>query len=769
MASAVFLLLGAYTLLMQVIVLRESFLLFAGNELCVALQLGLWLCLTAAGSAAGAVLPRRAALRLLVALPLTGIWAVCVVRLLPLVLPVPLGLEVPLGWALATLALALAPLNLTAGALFAVACRFFTAGRRANEGAAIGRFYLLETIGATIAGAAFTFVLAGRIRGINLAFWISAAAAGVVAVLLWRLAARARFVAADACLLLVGIAILFPPAGVLDQIWWRTRLAGGHLEAHESRWSTVESPYGRLDVLAAGGQHTLYENGLPVITLEDRDEPLSGYRMADFFLSLHPYPRRILVLGNGEPGLRERVRAWGAQAGAADYVFLPPACLALALRHGGEPHSIPPAPVRDTCDDGRRYLRTTTNTYDLIILDLPAPSTAAGNRFFTVQAFRAARARLREGGILIFQMPSLPHYVAGESAMLLASVHRALLAAFEHVHVLAGESMVFVAGLSEPPRLQTLAERYAQRNPAVCLAERTITNAPDKIELFRVFYEPWFEDFRQREQMAALAAAHAPANDDARPIAYYLNLRRWLREIGFKPRSAERFFAAAEEAAGFVHRFGIAIAVATLLLVFVPVGVLVARRPQGSPSRRGILVLAVLVSGFAGMLGELSLVFMYQNAFGQIYRAVGGLFATYMLGLAAGSALTIDRGTTRERRLALLVLTRALMIVSCGAAVVLANLPGGGAFFIALFLYSLALGMEYPVINRIYREDERGPRAAGVLYGMDLLGAAIAAFLGTTFILPLLGPTAILTTIAALHLVFLSVWLTFTFLPADSA
>ncbi|HIJ65828.1 MAG TPA: hypothetical protein HPP77_07735 [Candidatus Hydrogenedentes bacterium] len=116
-----------------------------------------------------------------------------------------------------------------------------------------------------------------------------------------------------------------------------------------------------------------------------------------------------------------------------------------------------------------RRLSDALKLFDLIVFDLPAPTTAAGNRFFTLEAFRAARARLREGGILAFSLPSSAHYLAGERELLLASVYRALEAAFGEVSFLAGDSIVFVAG-APAPGLDVLAGRFGQRPATLELA-----------------------------------------------------------------------------------------------------------------------------------------------------------------------------------------------------------------------------------------------------------------------------------------------------------
>jgi len=748
-AAITFLLLGAYTLIVQVVVLRECFLLLSGNELSVALLVGLWLCLTSAGSAVGSRLPARAAGWLLVCLPAGGLWAVTLMRLLPVVLPIPTGQEIPIPWAVLSLALALIPVNLVAGALFPTACRLLAPW---DESSAIGRFYMFEAVGAAVAGAFFTFLLAGRMPGLTLAVWLSALAAAAGAVVLWRRAPAARTAALAVCLLLIGVGVLAHPAAALDELWWRK------LHRGSQRVLSLETRYQRIDVGLREGEHTIYANADPVFAPEDTDEATTGYRSADLYLALHPDPRRVLILGSGEHGLPGRILEYPDIR--VTYALLDPALLNVARavlgQRAGEwdQERLTVVPT-----DGRRYVQETDESFDLILYDLPPPSTSAGNRFFTVQAFRGARRRLRPGGLLIVPLPSSPHYIAGETVMFLSAVHRALKQEFVQVNVLAGESMVFIAGLRGAlPSAGALAERFAARPAAVKLASgRTLTEHDEKRSFFMAFFGPQFDEFRLAQQLGELQAAEAPPNDDGRPIAYYLNLRRWVRQIGLSSRTAAGAFGAAEKAAAFVETHWMPLTLAAAILALgLPLLLASAAAPAAQAMRRGALAAAVLASGGAGMLGELALVFTYQNSFGQIYSAIGALFATYMLALAAGSALSAHWRTSPRGRRRWLLANRGLMALSCAAAIGLSPAASAPALFAALFVYAFALGMDYPLATRIYREDMEGRRAAGILYSMDSLGAAMATFAGGTLLLPLVGPRSALVGIACVHLVVLS-------------
>ena len=182
--------------------------------------------------------------------------------------------------------------------------------------------------------------------------------------------------------------------------------------------------------------------------------------------------------------------------------------------------------------------------------------------------------------------------------------------------------------------------------------------------------------------------------------------------------------------------------------------------------RRVSLAVGVFISGLAGMLGSLTLVFMYQNAFGKMYYAIGGLFAGYMLGLVTGSAAGsrwIGRLTRSHQcneavnpaqppGMGRLVLCRAAMVLTCPMVVYMTNIATEAVFFAAIFSYALTIGLEYPVANHLYRSQAFGRRAAGMLHSMDHLGAAAATLVGATLILPLVGPKPMLIGIACMHL-----------------
>jgi len=161
------LLLGGYSLLAQVLLVREFLVVFFGNELCLGVILSSWLIGIAIGSQ---VAPRiiRSEKRaqagvvvLALLMPFMLRAALLATRSARLIFETPTGQLMPFGslW-LAALCM-VTPVSLISGATFPLLCAALA--KRAREaGWEIGKVYVLEALGTVIAGSLFTYVLAGR-------------------------------------------------------------------------------------------------------------------------------------------------------------------------------------------------------------------------------------------------------------------------------------------------------------------------------------------------------------------------------------------------------------------------------------------------------------------------------------------------------------------------------------------------------------------------------------------------------------------------------
>src|SRR5207249_3880871 len=116
---------------------------------------------------------------------------------------------------------------------------------------------------------------------------------------------------------------------------------------------------------------------------------------------------------------------------------------------------------RIVVDDGRRFLRRTSESFDIITVDPPPPAEAAGSSLlYSEEFYRLVKERLKPNGIL------QQWFAVGEEKILQA-VARSLANSFPYVRVypsIAGWGYHFLASMSpfEAPTVEELIERLPQ-------------------------------------------------------------------------------------------------------------------------------------------------------------------------------------------------------------------------------------------------------------------------------------------------------------------
>jgi spermidine synthase len=180
-------------------------------------------------------------------------------------------------------------------------------------------------------------------------------------------------------------------------------------------------------------------------------------RQAHIPLLLHPNPKRALFLG---PGTGITLGAAGAYPGLiADGVELLPEVEAL-MRYF-EPENGGPN-LRVYVADARRFVRTTTNRYDVIVADLFHPAQDGAGFLYTREHFQAVRDRLKPGGLFCQWLP-LHQLDDG----VLRSILRTFLETFSHTHAFLLHFNVDVPALAligTPDPLRLPANWFEQRS-----------------------------------------------------------------------------------------------------------------------------------------------------------------------------------------------------------------------------------------------------------------------------------------------------------------
>lgn len=203
----------------------------------------------------------------------------------------------------------------------------------------------------------------------------------------------------------------------------------------------------------------------------------------DFPYSLN-HPQKVLVVGSGSGN--DVAAALRASAARIDAVEIDPVILDIGSRiHPERPYQSERVSVYQT--DARRFFRATQEHYDVIVFGLldshvTVASKSGGVRLdsyvYTVEAFKAARARLAPNGILVLSFTKMGGAIS-------AKLYEMLRLAFDGEAPLVfdteyDEALTFVAGKGVASRFASLESSFAQvGNSLVSSASQAVPATDD--------------------------------------------------------------------------------------------------------------------------------------------------------------------------------------------------------------------------------------------------------------------------------------------------
>lgn len=750
-------LVGANAVVAQVVLLRELMVCFGGNEMAIGVTLSTWLLWTAVGSGLLSRLardrdPRRtmAVLQLTTALllPFTVI-AVRASRSMFHAVPGEVLGPVPM---LLTSVGALCAFCCLSGWLFAVGARLLTVVAESSGTASIGSMYLLEAAGSAVGGMIASLFLLPYLDSFQIVMLLGIASVAAAAFLLLP---QSRFRTTVYAILLLLVPALLVAGRRLDRRMLAAQWPSFRLLA------SANSRYGNLAVLENETAKTIVENGLPIVSVPD---PQAAEETVHFALLQHPAPRSLLLIGGGLNGsLGQALRH--ASMRRVDYVELDPEILRLARLHFPA-ESIPAADPRVYFHnlDGRLFLKTTAQRFDVIIASLPDPRTAQLNRFYTQEFFEEAAGRLSPGGIMSFQLHASEDYISPEVAEMLRCVYATLRQNFADVVVIPGDMAVFLAS-NRAGILTTSPDELLNR-----LRARHIQTA-----YVREYYLPFrmapdrVMDLEQ--QLAPLQGARL--NRDFFPIAYYFDVILWSGQFSAAYRQLFTALAAVP--------FRPLLAVLLLLMV---AGAGLFRCRDRCDDRRATAAFCVGAMGFTLLGLEILLLLGFQAIYGYVYHQLAVIIAAFMAGMALGSWLALRRlrepgGVGRDQLMTQLLITQVLAMLSpvmlYAILVILTpvrSIVGSGlisnAVFVLLALLAGGLGgWQFPLANQIYFDTQENARP-GTLYAVDLAGACAGALLISVYLVPVFGFLRTSELIALVNLVPAGMAVLWSFRPTGT-
>ena len=201
-------------------------------------------------------------------------------------------------------------------------------------------------------------------------------------------------------------------------------------------------------------------------------------RQAHLPLLLHPHPRRALVLGSGTGiTLGATTVHTGLQV---DSVELLPEVIEMMAQFepmNRAPQRNPRVTLRSA--DARRFIRATTNRYDVILADLFHPAQDGTGSLYTQEHFEAIRDRLQPDGLFCQWLPL--HQLDEVTWRIIAATFKRVFSRSEVwlLHFNVDIPVVGLMGRMESPEesLATLVERRIQETDPVELRSAGFNNA----------------------------------------------------------------------------------------------------------------------------------------------------------------------------------------------------------------------------------------------------------------------------------------------------
>lgn len=671
--------LGFSSLATQVFLIRECFSVLNGNELVIGIVMANWMLLTGAGAYAGRFFGRmKGKIPFLLFLQF-------LFSLLPMLMLLKLDLwkaiSLPSGSmpglipVIRSMFLFQLPFCLLNGFLFVAYVHELSGitGKNATSGS-----YAIESVGGMFAGLLvniFILEFSGMFVGLRILLVIN-----LLVCLLFSITCGIR----SQKIIMIPVCLIFmvlPFFADLDTYTGKLFYSGQKLIFHKN------TPYGKLDVTMNAGQLNYFENGL---LLFSSNNEIMNEESVHFAMIQHSGPKKILLVSGGISGTVSEILKYHPIR--IDYVELDPALINLGRRYS---KILDDERIHVIHGDARRFIRQTKEKYDVVLVNLPEPSTLLINRFYSREFLMELKPMLTPGAVICESLPSTSDYVSKTGAGANSTLVQTLKTAFRNVLILPGQRNYFLASDS------SLSPEIASM-----ITSRGISN---------LYVNSWYLDENSLKERSDYIHSHldknAEVNSDFRPVAFFQQLRYWTSMFEWNIIAA-----------------GIVILVLLLLVIF-------------SLNR---ISLGLFTGGFTASSLELLILVSFQVIYGYVFLATGIILALFMAGLALG-AFSLKRmvPVPTEKKYIHIQVSLALFSLGFPFFILALNLPGMPVimvqvvFLLLTLILSFITGLEFAMASAVGNKDIT--LRTSFNYSADLFGSAIGAIVTTLLLLPFLG------------------------------
>jgi spermidine synthase len=682
--------LGLTSLVTQVVLIREFLSVFYGNELVIGVLFANWMLLTGLGSYLGrfvGTISERSGflatlLMLVGSIPFLTVFLLRFLKNIVFPVGTMVGL-VPIIWSSFIL---IAPYCVLSGISFTL----LSSVAWKSSGKSVGAVYSTEALGSFTGGIIYSLAL----------IFILNTFQSLTALMAFNFA-LALVVGRDTprvwgIVWVLSVALIVPSILLNPDVVTKRFLHPGERIVHSR-----DTPFGNVTVTRQAEQVNFYENSVLLSSTNDasgREEPVH-YAMVQ-----RPAPKSVLMVSGALTGAVGEVLKY--DVGQLDYVEINPTLIDLAKGYSA---ALNDRRVTVFNRDARLFVREATTSYDVILLNVPEPSTVQANRYYTAEFFEDVKKIMNRGGVLSFGLLPAVDYQSGDARSINSTMMNTLKSIFHEVLIVPGNKTYFLASDS------TLSI-------GIC---RLIQQRGINTIFVNKFYLDEDDLSRRSRLIHSSLSIDAPINQDLAPASYYRQIVYWLS-----------YFRA--------NLWPLAIVVAVLLFVVT--------------IRLNSISAGIFTGGFAASSIEILLLFAFQILYGYVYQMLGVIVALFMAGLAVGSHLAKRMFPHPESRTFILIqLEIAVYCFSLPPIVLLLryvlDLPilVNAAFLLFAFVIAGLIGLEFSVAAMLRRGGAQ--RVASELYGIDLIGSALGALLAGTYLMPAFGFLAVCVIAGSMSLV----------------
>ena len=353
-------------------------------------------------------------------------------------------------------------------------------------------------------------------------------------------------------------------------------------------------------------------------------------------------------------------------------------------------------------EDAYKYIRTSTDMFDVIILLIPPPTTLLLNRYYTFEFFHEVKGKLNPGGTFSCSPGPGDNYLNPESLKLISSIYNSLGANFRNVKPVIGNKFYFLASDT------SLSLKFCELTGIKKISNIYVNS--DYLDDERI-------SIKSKEVTSLIDHGMKQNRSDFPVASFYSQSYQFSKNLDEK--------------------------IPALILIISAFGLPVAT------IKRKNLLMYFCASALAGF--EIILLLTLQLTSGNMYQLTGLVVAGLMAGLAVGSGINNRLPDTISIRnivifllifyvLFAMVYNNVLNLKSSILSVILIIFSG--------FLPALLTGL----IFRKLTNKPDGVSATPAIYSADLAGSAFGFIFITGFAVPFLGIRISIGLLAALIL-----------------